>query len=215
MKVRVLLADDHQIFAESLRLMLEMDTDIEVLGIANNGLDLFKLAKELKPDIVCMDVGMPGMTGIETTRRLTASCPELRVIALSAYSERQYVLDMLDAGAYGYVTKSEAADELQRAIRTIRQGRKYLCAEVASTLTDSLIARNDRVAISAAPRLGARERQVLQLIAEGSTSAEIAGNLHIAYATVEVHRRNIMRKLDLHGVASLTKYAIREGITCS
>jgi len=215
MKLRILLADDHQMFIESLRIMLEREPGVEVVGVTGNGLDVFRLAKQLKPDIVCMDIGMPGMNGIEATRRLIAACPDTKVIGLSALSDQRYVIEMLEAGASGYVTKAEACDELLRAIRSIRQGRKYVCVDVAATLTDALIEKSDKLETTAAPRLGPRERQVLQLIAEGYTSVQIATNLHIAAATVDVHRRNIMRKLNLHGVAELTKYAIRNGITCS
>ncbi len=216
MKLRIMLADDHKMFIESLRIMLEREPDIEVVGVANNGLDTFKLAKQLKPDIVCMDIGMPGMNGIETTRRLVSASPDIKIIALSALADQHYVIEMLEAGASGYVTKAEASDELLRAIRAIRQGRKYVCVEVAAALTDALISRNnDRGSSVTTPALGARERQVLQLIAEGNTSVQIAECLHIAPATVEVHRRNIMHKLNLHKVADLTKYAIRNGITSS
>jgi len=215
MKLRILLADDHQMFIESLRLMLQGQADIEVVGAANNGLDVFRLAKELKPDIVCMDIGMPGMTGVEATRRLVAACPSVKIIGLSALSERRYVIEMLDAGASGYVTKAEACSELLRAIRAIQHGRRYVCGDVAAALTDALIDRNDNLETSASPHLGPRERQVLQLIAEGHTSVQIASNLHIATGTVDVHRRNLMRKLNLHGVAELTKYAIRNGFTAT
>ena len=212
MKLRILLADDHKMFIESLRIMLEREPDIEVVGVAGNGLDVFKLARQLKPDIVCMDIGMPGMNGIETTRRLVAASPDIKIIGLSAFTDQHYVIDMLEAGASGYVTKAEACDELLRAIQSIRLGRKYVCVEVAAALTDALISRGNGRGI-AAPVLGSRERQVLQLIAEGHSSVQIAESLHIAPATVEVHRRNIMRKLNLHKVAELTKYAIRNGLT--
>ena len=213
MKLRILLADDHQMFIESLRLMLDGEADIKVVGVAGNGLEVFTLARELKPDIVCMDIGMPGMSGVEATRRLIAAFPEIKVVALSALSEKRYVIEMMDAGASGYVTKAEACSELLRAIRSIQQGRRYVCGDVAAILTDALIDKNDNVEMPLATHLGPRERQVLQLIAEGYTSAQIAGNLNIASGTVDVHRRNLMRKLNLHGVAELTRYAIRNGFT--
>ena len=213
MKLRILLADDHQMFIESLRLMLDGEADIKVVGVAGNGLEVFTLARELKPDIVCMDIGMPGMSGVEATRRLIAAFPEIKVVALSALSEKRYVIEMMDAGASGYVTKAEACSELLRAIRSIQQGRRYVCGDVAAILTDALIDKNDNVETPLATHLGPRERQVLQLIAEGYTSVQIAGNLNIASGTVDVHRRNLMRKLNLHGVAELTRYAIRNGFT--
>ena len=214
MKLNILLADDHQMFIESLRLMLDGEADIKVVGVATNGLEVFRLAKELKPDIVCMDIGMPGMNGIEATRRLRAACPDVKIIALSAFSERRYVIEMLDAGASGYVTKAEACGELLRAIRSIQRGRRYVCCDVAATLADGLIEKSEDLQSSSSPRprLGPRERQVLQLIAEGFTSIEIGEKLNIASGTVDVHRRNLMRKLGLHGVAELTRYALRNGL---
>ena len=213
MKLRILLADDHQMFIESLRLLLDGEADIKVVAVAHNGLEVFQLAKDLKPDIVCMDIGMPGMTGIEATRRLVTACPGIKIIALSALSERRYVVEMLDAGAVGYVTKAEASGELLRAIRSIQKGRRFVCGDIAANLTESLIEKSDNVDTSLSMHLGPRERQVLQLIAEGHTSTQIAEHLHIAAGTVDVHRRNLMRKLNIHGVAELTRYAIRNGFS--
>jgi DNA-binding NarL/FixJ family response regulator len=157
-----------------------------------------------------MDIGMPGMNGIETTRRLVAACPGVKVIALSAYSDQRFVLDMMRAGASAYVTKAEAGDELLRAINAVRQNRNYFCPDVANVVAGALSSGGDQGKLSA--QLGARERQVLQLVAEGCTSAQIADQLHIAASTVEVHRRNIMRKLNMHSVAELTRYAIHSGL---
>ena len=212
MKLKILLADDHQMFLESLRLMLDCEDDIKVVGVASDGLEVFRMAKELHPDIICMDVGMPGMNGIETTRRLTAACPDIKIIVLSAQSERRYVIESMDAGASGYVTKAEACGELFRAIRAIQRGRRFVCPDASAALTDAPVDTVDGMENSSLPRLGPRERQVLQLIAEGHTSIQIAENLHIAAGTVDVHRRNLMRKLKLHGVAELTRYAIRSGL---
>ncbi len=212
MTLRVVLADDHQMFRQALRAMLEKDADIEVVAEAGDGHELLRLAKQTQPDIVCMDVGMPGMNGIEATRQLLSSNPGIKVIGLSAFADQHFVMDMLNAGAMGYVTKAEAGDELLRAIRSVQVNRTYLCPDVAVNVASALRTSSGRDA-SFAPRLGARERQVLQLIAEGHTSPQIADRLHLAASTVEVHRRNIMRKLDLHSVAELTKYAVRNGIT--
>ena len=213
MKTRVLLADDHQMFRHALRTMLEKESSIHVVGEAGDGQELLKIAAKTAVDVVCMDIGMPQMNGIEATRRLLAIDPAIKVIGLSAFTDRDFVLDMLKAGAAGYVTKAETGEELLRAIRSVRLNRTYLCPEIASTLTGALI--DGSGGSPTAPRIGPRERQVLQLVAEGNTSAEIAERLHVAFSTVEVHRRNIMRKLDLHNVAELTKYAIRNGITTS
>ncbi len=211
MTTRLVLADDHQMFRHALRAMLEKQPGMKIVGEASNGDELIDIVTHQPVDIVCVDIGMPGMNGIEATRRLIALRPQIKVIGLSAFSDRQFVLDLLNAGATGYVTKAEAGEELLRAIQTVQLGKTYLCPDVAATVTSALL-DNSPNDISA-PRITARERQVLQLIAEGHTSARIADRLHLAPSTVEVHRRNIMRKLDLHNVAELTKYAIRSGIT--
>jgi DNA-binding NarL/FixJ family response regulator len=213
MKFKVVLADDHQMFRQALRVMLERVADIEVVAEASDGEELLRVVRTQHPDVVCMDLGMPGMNGVETTRRLLAIRPEIRVIGVSAHTDQDFVVDMLNAGAVGYVTKEAAADELLQAIRAALVNRTYLCPHVAATVTDALLRRGSRDA--RAPRLGSRERQVLQLIAEGHTSPTIATRLHLAASTVEVHRRNIMRKLTVHNIAELTKYAIRSGITSS
>jgi DNA-binding NarL/FixJ family response regulator len=210
MKLRILLADDHQMFRDALRSLLEKTPNLEVVAETGNGLEVVNLARENSPDIVCMDIGMPGMNGIETTRRLVAACPGVKVIALSAYSDQRFVLDMMRAGASAYVTKAEAGDELLRAINAVRQNRNYFCPDVANVVAGALSGGGDQGKLSA--QLGARERQVLQLVAEGCTSAQIADQLHIAASTVEVHRRNIMRKLNMHSVAELTRYAIHSGL---
>lgn len=210
MTIRIILADDHQMFRHALSALLEKENGMSVVAEASSGSELLDIARRVPADIVCIDIAMPGMNGIEATRRLLAIQPAIKVIGLSAFSDRQFVMDMLNAGATGYVTKAEAGDELIRAIHTVRQGRSYLCPDVAATVTTALM-ENMQTA-PAAPRISARERQVLQLIAEGHTSARIAERLHVAPSTVEVHRRNIMRKLDLHSVADLTRYAIRQGI---
>lgn len=211
MTIRIVLADDHQMFRHALRAMLEKEPGIRIVGEASNGDELLDIVSHQPVDIVCVDIGMPGMNGIEATRRLLAIRPHVRVIGLSAFSDRQFVLDLLNAGATGYVTKAEAGDELLRAIHTVQQSKTYLCPDVAATVTNALLDNAPKDV--SAPRITARERQVLQLIAEGHTSTRIADRLHLAPSTVEVHRRNIMRKLDLHSVAELTKYAIRSGIT--
>ncbi|AYH44593.1 response regulator transcription factor [Azoarcus sp. DN11] len=210
-KVHIALADDHRMFLHALRALLEKEPGIDVVGVAGTGEELLAIAADQPVDIACVDIGMPAMNGIETTRRLLALRPHIKVIGVSAFSDRQFVLDLLNAGARGFVTKAEAGEELLRAIHTVQLGKTYLCPDVAATVTNALLDNVPRD--TATPRITARERQVLQLIAEGHTSARIAERLHLAASTVEVHRRNIMRKLDLHSVAELTKYAIRNGIT--
>lgn len=215
MAIRIMLIDDHKILRDALKTVLDREHDIVLVGEASDGTEALKLVRENRPDVVVMDVGMPNMGGIETTRTLLAEHPGLRVLALSTYSDRRIVLQMLDAGACGYVVKSAGRDELLRAIRAVAQGRTYLCPEISAVVIDTVRGGKKSIDKNGDIRLGRREREVLQLLAEGCTSPIIAGRLHIATSTVEVHRRNIMRKLDLHSVAELTKYAVRNGLTSS
>lgn len=210
MKLRVLLVDDHQMFREALRTLLEQVPRLEVVGETGNGAGAIQLVEQTSPDIVCMDIGMPGINGVETTRRLMAAHPSLKVIALSTFSERRYVLDMLEAGAAAYVTKAEASAELLRAIEAVQRDRNYLSPDVATLIAGAMSGadKGGRGQI----RLGARELQVLLQVAKGCTSVQIAARMNIAAATVEVHRRNIMRKLDLHSVAELTRYVMSQGL---
>ena len=205
-KVRVLLADDHQMFREALCHLLQSQPDMDVVGQTGDGMQVVDLARRTAPHIVCMDISMPGMDGAEVTRMLRVALPKVMVVALSAYSDQPYVLDMLNAGASGYVTKAEASDELLRAIRSVLTGRIYLCPDVAGVVTGALVGQGGTARPTAV--LGARERQVLKLVAEGRTSNQIADMLNIAPSTVEVHRRNIMRKLGRHSVAALTRYVV-------
>ena len=212
MTIRVLLADDHRVLLDALCAMLEKEPDVELVGTAADGRTALELVRHLEPDIAVLDIGMPGLNGIEATARLLARHPSLKVIALSGYSDKRFVLEMLKAGAAGYVTKAVAGTELVRAIRAVAKGQSYLCPEAASAVVSDVTA-DSRRRLTPAGRLGRREREVLQLLAEGQRSPSIAARLHISVATVEVHRRNIMRKLGLHSIAELTKYAIREGLT--
>lgn len=214
-EARILLADDHQLFREALRVMLEKEPAIQVVAETGDGLAVVGLAQECLPDVVCLDISMPGMNGIETTRRLRASCPTTHVIGLSAFSDHCYIAEMLDAGASGYITKAAAGEQLLQAIGSVLRGQKYLCPDATTAMSRTLTARSESPTDVPAGSLGARERQVLQLVAEGHTSVQIASRLQMAPSTVEVHRRNIMRKLDLHSVADLTKYAIRNGLTAN
>jgi two-component system NarL family response regulator len=160
-----------------------------------------------------MDIGMKDLNGIDATHQIKGESPQTKVIALSTYSDESYVLSMLEAGASGYVLKESAVEEMRRAIRSVAQGNHYLSPEIAGSVVASRLRGPTEGRASAHTLLPPRERQILQLLAEGHTSSEIAQRLHIATTTVESHRRNIMRKLDLHSVAELTKYAIREGLT--
>jgi DNA-binding NarL/FixJ family response regulator len=209
MAITVLLVDDHRMLREGLRAVLNRECDFEVVGEAGNGLDALKRVAQQRPQVVVMDVSMRDMNGIEATRRIIARYPKIRIVALSAYSDKRYVMEMLGAGALGYVLKETAADELCRAIRAVTQNRQYVSAEIADTLADGY----DSLPGSGTCELTERERQVLQLLAEGRSSPMIADRLSISTRTVDAHRRNIMMKLNLFSIAELTKYAVREGLT--
>ena len=209
--MRVLLVDDHQMVREGLRAILERDEGCTVVGEAASGREAVQLARSLKPDVIVMDVAMSDLNGIEATRQILASMPGARIVALSSHSDRRYVKAILGAGACGYVLKANAYDELHRAVEAAARGNKYLCADVTDHVIESALGHG--VSGSAYEILGSREVEVLQLLAEGLTSSEIAARMRIATSTVETHRRNIMRKLNLHSIAELTKYAVREGVS--
>jgi two-component system NarL family response regulator len=209
MTLRILLVDDHQIFREALRSLLERDRNLTVVGECGDSRDLLRLAGELSPDIVCMDIGLPGDNGVLATRQLLAVYPSIKIIALSTYTDAVYVLDMIYAGAKAYVTKADGGHELLRAIESVARGRQFLSSSVAGVI--------DRAGISRKPGrghgpLGERELDVLRLVAQGFHSQDIAAQLQIAVGTVDVHRRNIMRKLDLHSAVDLARYAINAGL---
>jgi len=212
MSLRVLLVDDHKLLRESLRYLLNLEGDIEVVGEAGNAKEALDLAAHMHPDIVIMDIGMPGINGIEATRQLIDLVPDVKVIALSGYTDRHFVDEMLNAGASGYISKAAAGDELLKAIRAVERNEPYFCPDVLMALMTSMrkIQSNEELRIPSI--LTPREREVLCLLAQGKRSSEIAWELFIAVSTVDVHRRNIMNKLDLHNVAELTQYAIREGL---
>jgi two-component system NarL family response regulator len=206
--IRVLLADDHTMVRQALQGLLEKDSRLTVVAEAKNGVEMLALIEQYSPHIVIMDVSMPDMNGIEATKHLLASHPDIKVLALSAYTDKRFVMGMLEAGATGYIIKAEAGEELLRAIHSVMAGQTYLCPSVSALLVENIQGKGQDDQISLAPR----EQQVLKLLATGLTSPEIGVRLHIAPTTVEVHRRNIMRKLGVRGIAELTKYAIREGL---
>lgn len=209
---RVLLADDHKILRQGLRTLLEQEEDIHVVGEADNGRTSVRLAGELAPDVVIMDVAMPDLNGIDATRRITESEPRTKVLALSMHSDGRYVKGMLQAGARGYILKDCAAEELTRAIRAVMADQVYVSPGVTGTIVDDYVRQLSAEADEPAT-LTPREREVLQLLAEGGTTANIAADLHLSVKTIETHRKRIMDKLSLRSIAELTKYAIREGIT--
>jgi len=210
--VRVLLADDHQILRQGLRTLLEREPDVRVVGEATDGREAVAQAAALRPDVVVMDLSMPGLNGIEATRRIVAAQPKTKVVGLSMHADRQYVRAMFEAGAAGYLLKNSAYEELLSALRVVVGGRPFVSPAIADVVLDALRV-GAREAAAAPAELTAREREVLQLLAEGHTSKEIAAQMCIALSTVETYRRHIMIKLDLHSIAELTRYAIRRGLT--
>lgn len=213
MKIRVLVVDDHTILREGLRALLATADDIEVVGEAADGRAAIDLIRPTSPHVVVMDIGMSDLNGIEATRRIRTEFDGVRIVALSTHTEQRFVLPMLEAGASGYVLKISAHHELVRAVRAAAVGRSYLSPEIAGFVVDRATRPHAPTDATAYSALGPREREVLQLVAEGKTSGETAKAMHISAKTVESHRRNIARKLGLHGTAELTKYAIREGLT--
>lgn len=211
MTIRVLLVDDHRILVDALRSMLAKEPDIEVVGVASDARSMMLMVPEVQPDVVVLDIAMPDQNGIDACARLLARHAGIKVIALSSYSDKRFVLQMLKAGALAYVVKAAAATELVRAIHAAALGHSYLSPEAASAVIDDM--KTGGQARLPGESLGLREREVLQLLAEGKRSAAIAKKLRISVGTVDAHRRNIMRKLGLHSIAELTRYAIREGIT--
>jgi len=210
--MRVLLVDDHQMVREGLRAILERSEGCTVVGEAASGREAVELARSLKPDVVVMDVAMSDLNGIEATRQIQSLVPGCAVVALSSHSDRRYVMAILAAGASGYVLKANAYEQLARGVRAAARGMKYLSPDVTSEVIEAAF-REEHLRGSVYEILGPREREVLQLLAEGFTSIQIAERLGVSPSTAETHRRNIMRKLDVHNVAELTKYAIREGLT--
>ena len=213
MSIRVLIADDHKIMLAGLRSLLEKQTDFEVVGEADNGRKAVQMAQEKTPDVVVMDVSMPDLNGIEATMQIVESLPGTRVIALSMHSDKRFVMGMLRAGASGYLLKDCASQELANAIVQVAGGKKYLSPEITGVVIDDFLLGGSAEEVAAASPLSPREREVLQLIAEGWSTKQIASHLYVSIKTIETHRRQIMKKLDLHAIADLTKYAIREGFT--
>jgi DNA-binding NarL/FixJ family response regulator len=207
------LVDDHAMMRDGLRSLLANVPDVEVVGEASDGRTALDLVRTLRPDVVVMDVGMPDLNGVEATRRICAENEKVRVIALSTHTDRRFVHHMLEAGACGYVLKISAYDELVRAVIAASDGRTYLSPEIAGFVVERSTSSHEGGQVSVYSTLAAREREVLQLVAEGKTSIETAKKLRISIKTVETHRRNIIQKLGLHGTAELTKYAVREGLT--
>ncbi len=212
MSIRALLADDHQIVREGLRLLLERADDMEIVGEASDGDEAVRLAAEVHPDVVILDVAMPGLDGIGAARRIKADAPHVKIIALSMHSDQQFVSEMLQAGASAYLLKECAYRELATAVRSVVANGTYLSPGVVSVLVEDYVHRVAPEKRGRPSRLTGREVEVLRLIADGNATKQVARQLEVSVKTVDTHRRRIMKKLELDGVAELTKYAIREGL---
>jgi len=215
MGVKILIADNHKIFREAVGSLLSNELGMEVVGEAEDGRSAVQLARELQPNAVTMEVSMPNLNGIEATRKIAREMPAVKVIALSACRDKRSVREMLKAGASGYVTKECAFEELVAAIRNVASNQTYLCSQVSKIVVDGYINRLSKDDDSAYSVLTPREREVLQLIAEGKSTKVIAKELYVSAKTIEWHRNQLMKKLGVQSVAELVKYAINEGLTCS
>jgi two-component system response regulator NreC len=207
-KIRLLLVDDHEIVRAGLRMLFSAETDMEIVGEVGSGDEAVQAVQQLQPDVVIMDVAMPGIGGIEATRRIKQQNPDTSVLALTMHEDEQYFFEMLNAGASGYIPKRAAPDDLVSAIRVVHEGNVFLHATLARYLMRDVVGQ----AKSAADDLTPREREVLTYIAEGYTNREIAEALVISVKTVDRHRENIMQKLNLHSRVELVKYAIEKGL---
>ena len=213
MDIKILLADDHKITRDGLKALLENQDNLRVVGEAENGRQAVRLALDLEPDVIVMDINMPELNGIEATRQILAELPATKIIALSMYSDKRYVVGMLKAGVSGYLLKNCAFDELVAAISAVMKNQNYMSQKIAGTVMKDYASILESSDSSPASQLTVREREVLQLIAEGLKTKDIAARIHVSVKTVETHRQQIMRKLNAKSVAELTKIALREGLT--
>jgi two-component system response regulator NreC len=207
-RIRILLADDHAVVRQGFKMILSAQTDMEIVGEAGNGREAVEQAEQLRPDIVVMDVAMPELNGIEATRRLAASMPHTRVIALSMHKDSVYVREILRAGARGYLLKDSGAGDLVSAIRAVASGESYLSPAVSNAVLDDY----RKHVTNPIDLLTSREREVLQMLAEGKTNKEIAVVLNLSVYTVDAHRGRIMEKLNVHSINELVRFAVRNGL---
>jgi len=211
--VRILIADDHGIVRQGLKSLIDEQPDMEVVGEAEDGLQAAELADRLLPDVVLMDISMQNLNGIEATRLIRRGNPQIKIVALSIHTNKQYIVDMLRAGASGYVLKTCPFSEVARAIRAVSSGQHYLSPKVNELVLGDYLEHLVANGASEKDRLTDRQRQVIQLLAEGRTTKQIANLLHVSSKTVEAARRQAMNSLGVSSVAELTKFAIREGLT--
>jgi two-component system, NarL family, response regulator NreC len=207
-KIRILLADDHTIVRQGFRLILSSQPDMEIVGEAGNGREAVELAASLTPDVAVMDVAMPELNGIEATRRIAASSPKTRVLALSMHKDSVYVREILRAGARGYLLKDSIDTDLLAAVRAVAKGEGYLSPAVS----DAVLSDYRQHVTDPIDRLSSREREVLQMIAEGKTNKEIASTLNLSVYTIDAHRGHIIEKLNLHSTGELVRFAVRNGL---
>ena len=213
-KIRVMIADDHQIVRDGLRSLLEKEPDLEIIGTVEDGRSTLKMVEALKPDVVIMDVSMPTLNGIEAARQITRDYPGVKIIALSMHDDRRFVINMLKAGASGYLIKDCAFKELTKAINVVaKKGKIYLSPEISDVVVNNYVTGPAGPESLIYAALTPREREVLQLVCEGKTSGQIATSLFVSVKTVECHRSQLMHKLKINNLANLVKYAIQEGLT--
>ena len=208
--IKILIADDHEILREGIRKMIEKEPDMEVVGEAEDGRSAVKLARKLAPDIVLMDITMPDLNGMDATRKIVSETPGVKVLALSMHQDRKYVTGMLEAGATGYLIKGCKFEELATAIRSVARKNVYLSPRIADMVLQGYLGKSPKK--FAEPVLSSREREVLQLLAEGNSVKETAFKLGVSAKTVETHRRHIMEKLQISNSSEIVKYALREGL---
>jgi two-component system response regulator NreC len=213
MSIKIMVVDEHKIVREGLATLIAKQPNMEIVGEAADGREALDLVEKNSPDLILMDVTMPNLNGIEATRRIKSKNPDIEIIALSLHSERQFVLGMISAGASGYLIKQCTFDELVLAINTVMEGKKYLSREIANVLIEEYVRKDSQEKAVIDSKLTSREIEILQLLAEGKTTKEIASNLSISLKTVEAHIRHTKSKLKAKTVAALTKIAIREGLT--
>lgn len=213
MKTKILLVDDHNILREGLFVMLEALNSIDVVAQASDGRTAISLTRKFNPDIVLMDINMPGLNGIDCAQKLKEEFPNLKIIILSMHSDRQLVIGALRAGISGYLLKDCDFEELKRAIQTVNANETYLSPQITGTVVKGYMDKLIQLDDSSLGILTVREREILQLVAEGNSTRQMAEKINLSTKTIEYHRRNIMEKLDIHNTAELTKFAIREKLT--
>ena len=213
MPIKVFIADDHAVVRDGLRMILEAQTEITVVGEAADGREAVQKIIEIKPEIVIMDIAMPGLNGIEATQQILKSCPSVRVVILSMHSSTEHIFRALKAGAFGYLLKESAGKEVVKAVRTVHLGHRYLCRKISEFLIDDYISLQEVAPVrSLLSRLSGREREILQLLVEGGTTKEIAGLLSLSTKTIETYRNRLMHKLGIRDVPGLVRFALQQKI---